>query len=226
MTPWWTPEKDYEMNQLSINHIHTSTMTTFLIRFVTPWSRPRSQPWRLQHAQSAELYRPHTPESRSNDFTIQTETRFTERASTSLYCENPAVWRWANIFSLLIMNQHIGIKIGSVKQYGLQLQNRQFDGEMKPKQHWLRNPERAESRSRWAKLGFRSAPSGIPCSCEQNVAVSLCLLTGTQTKSSPVLKKRLACWWDHVASGTSETIKYSPERPVWVIDPRVWRLFR
>lgn len=123
-------------------------------------------------------------------------THFTELASTCLWCENPAVCfapkESANIFSLSIINQHVEIKIGCVKQYGLQQQGWQFDGQMKPKQHWSRptSPEtqRAENRNCWDKLGTSSAPRGIPCSCEQHFAVSLCL----------------------------------PGRPVWVIDSKPW----
>lgn len=41
-----------------------------------------------------------------------------------------------------------------------------------------------------------------------------------------IKQRKGLCWWGHVASGTGETMKYDLGRPLCLIEPRVWRLFR
>lgn len=128
----------------------------------------------------------------SNQMILPSEQRHVQHETLVWWVPKEA----ANIFSLSLINQHIEIKIGSVKPYSLQLtqatvgmdrwSQNSIDEELQ-----AQRDKRAKQGAAWLNLAQAQLPEGylVP---EQHFAESPCL----------------------------------PGSPVWVIDPWVWRMIR
>lgn len=139
-----------EINQLHINHIHTQTMTRLLIWFVTPLSCPLLAA--MKTATCTVSTAVNAPWEPIKLFCLPNGDTFHWAGQ-----HEPLVWESSSaintegvhkhVFTHQLLNQHHEIKTEFVKRYGLQLQNRQFDGQMKPKQHWSRNTSLQRQRA-------------------------------------------------------------------------------